>query len=76
MSEVYGKKREEATVNVVSTIPGIGYVLDVEDVDFLVFAVASLSCDDLQKMWEILPTEHRSLVEVAMRERGCPVARR
>jgi hypothetical protein len=71
-----GEKKKEETVNVVATIPGIGYVLNVEDVDFLIFAVSSLSCDDLQKMWEILPPEHKSLVEVAMRERGCPVVRR
>ncbi len=68
--------KEKEEVNVISTIPGVGYVLDVEDVDFLVFAVNSLTCDDLEKLWEVAPPEHQSLIEVAMREKGCPVGRR
>jgi len=70
------REKEEPAVDVVATVPGVGYVLDVEDVDFLIFAVSSLTCDELQKIWEVVPAEHKSLVETAMKERGCPVARR
>ena len=69
------EKRNKEEVNVVATVPGVGYVLNVEDVDFLVFAVNSLTCDDLQKLWEVAPLEHKSLIEVAMREKGCPLGR-
>jgi hypothetical protein len=62
-------------VKIVAEVPGVGYVLDVEDVDFIAFVVRSLSCDELSRMRDAVPPSHRPLVDAAMRERGCPVLR-
>jgi hypothetical protein len=62
-------------VKIVAEVPGVGYVLDVEDVDFIALVVRSLSCDELARMHDVLPSSHKPLLQAAMRERGCPVLR-
>lgn len=66
---------ENEEPNVKVTIPGVGWLIDIEDVDILAFAVSSFSCEDLERLREVAPPEHRALIEAAMKERGCPVRR-
>ena len=61
--------------NVKATIPGIGWLIDIEDVDILAFTLSSFSCEELQRIYDAAPPQHRTRIEAALREKGCPVRR-
>ena len=69
------KKEEDVQVDIIASVPGVGYLLDVDRIEWIAFTLESLTCEDLQKLYEVLPIEHRGLIEAAMREKGCPAVR-